>query len=426
MNYEESLDYINSLMKTGKKNKTENIRKLLNLMGNPQDKLKFIHVAGTNGKGSTVAMISSVLKSAGYKTGMYVSPHIIDFRERIQIDFEMISEEKLARLTEEVKIYSDALEKENIFITYFEFITAVAFKYFYEENCDIAVLETGIGGRDDATNIIKNTLVSVITSVSIDHTDMLGDTIEEIAKHKCGIIKENSVVVSYPKQEKSVLDLINKFAEDKNCKVIIPETQNIIYENEKSYPGKTFIKYKDMEIKIPFTGEHQIYNFAAVSGIVEALKMKNFKISDNDLKNGVESTSFPVRAEVLSQNPLVIVDGAHNKSGAEALKKVILSFNKKTTVIMGMFKDKDFKSAVEIISSAADEFIAVTPNYYRALPSLELIKYAEKFCPKCSAEESVISAYENALKNTKSDEVLVICGSLYLASEIREYILNKK
>lgn len=426
MNYDESLDYINSLMKTGKKNKTENIRKLLNLMGNPQDKLKFIHIAGTNGKGSTAAMISSVLKSAGYKAGMYVSPHIIDFRERIQINFEMIAEEKLARLTEEVKKYSDELEKENIFITYFEFITAVAFKYFYEENCDIAVLETGIGGRDDATNIIKNTLVSVITSVSIDHTDMLGDTIEEIAQHKCGIIKENSIVVSYPNQQKSVFDLIHRFAEKKNCEVIIPKIENIIYEKEKSYPGKTFIKYNNQEIKIPFTGEHQIYNFATVSGIVKALKKKNFKITDEDLKNGVESTSFPVRAEVLSQNPLVIVDGAHNKSGAEALKKVILSFNKKTTVIMGMFKDKDFKSAVEIISSAADEFIAVTPNYYRALPSSELIKYAEKFCQKCSAEESVISAYENALKKAGGDEALVICGSLYLASEIREYILNKK
>ena len=426
MNYDESLDFINSLMKTGKKNKTENIKKLLNLMGNPQDKLKFIHIAGTNGKGSTVAMITSVLKSAGYKAGMYVSPHIINFRERIQINFEMITKENLAKITEKVKKYSDKLIKENIYITYFEFITAMAFQYFYEEKCDIAVIETGIGGKEDATNVINNTLVSVITSVSIDHTDILGDTLEEIAEHKCGIIKENSAVVSYPKQDKKVLDLIYKVAEDRNSLVIVPDTENIIYDKNQYCLDKTIVNYENTEIKIPFIGEHQIYNFAVVTGIVKALEKYNFKINNKNLKEGVESTSFPVRTEILRHKPLIIVDGAHNKSGAEALKNVILSFNKHTKVIMGMFKDKDFKSAVEIISSVADEFVAVTPNYYRALPSAELVKYAEKFCKKCTKSEDVISAYENAIKESKDEEIIVICGSLYLASEIREYIINNK
>ena len=303
MNYEEALSYIHSLLVFGSQPGLERISELLEKLGNPQNKLKFIHVAGTNGKGSTCTMLSSVYKQAGYKTGLYTSPYIVDFRERMQIGGEYIPQDTLARLTKRVK-------DTGVVVTEFEFITALAMLWFLEENCDIVILEVGLGGRFDATNIIKAPLCSVIMKIDYDHTAILGDTIEQITAEKCGIIKDNAPTVSYPLQEPAALNVIVEH----NAHTVVPNLNNLEIVSS-GIKGNSFI-YNGAEYSTKLIGQHQVYN--AITAI-EAVNAAGLKVSQADIVTGIKNAQIPARMELISENPLVFLDGAHNPNGAEAI-----------------------------------------------------------------------------------------------------------
>ena len=389
MKYEEALSHINSLLRFGVKPGLERISALLDHFGNPHDSLKFIHVAGTNGKGSVCAFLAEICKTAGKKTGLFTSPYVIDFRERMQINNEFIPINTLVKLTEKLK---SVCEKENIEITEFEFITALALCWFKEENCDIVVLETGLGGRLDSTNVVTP-LISIITKISYDHMEILGDTIEKIAFEKAGIIKKNTPVVLYPIQKNGVTELIKNTCETNNAPLIIPE---IILP----------------DIKIPLEGEHQKYNAITAFAAAEALSFPY-----DIIKKGIEKTALPARLEIISKNPLIILDGAHNPDGAAALINYVQSQNTPFTAIIGMMADKNIDEIIKIISPRIDSFITVDINNPRAIKACDLsIKL-----PNAKAAKTHQEAINLAIKERKA---IAIFGSLYLAGEIREKLFE--
>ncbi len=404
MNYEQALQTIKQRSNFSLQPTLDRINQALKKLGNPQEKFSSIHIAGTNGKGSTATMCASVLKEQGFKTGLFISPYIIDFRERIQINNEFISKEALTTLTKRVA-------DTNIELTEFEFVTAVGFLYFAEQNCDVAVIETGLGGRLDATNSLPTDkkLVSVITKIGLDHTAVLGDTIEKITKEKCGIIGDCTVM--FPRQEKDATKIIKKSSK----KLIIPDL-NKLEITKTSVFGNTFI-YKGVEYEINLGGEHQVLN--AITAI-EVLKNSNLQISDASIFKGLKKANFPARLEVASKEPLVIIDGAHNPDGANVLKDAMLSLDGKITAIVGMLKDKDCENFLKTVIPLCDEVLCVTvPLNPRSMSGEELSQLAQKYCDKVKVCETIEQAFET-VKNTKN-KVLVF-GSLYLASAVRTKI----
>jgi len=421
MNYQQALEYIHSLNRFGSVLGLERISELLSLLGSPQKKLKFVHIAGTNGKGSTTAMTAYALTNAGYKTGMYISPFVLEFRERIQIDGEMISEQDLADCCEVAKAAAEQMKQQGKIITEFEMVTAIAMYYYNKQNCDIVVLEVGLGGRFDATNVIENPLVCAITSISYDHTDILGDTLEKIAFEKCGIIKQNSVVVSYPKQELDALAVIMEQAAAKNARLIIGANPKII---SCDISGND-IEYDGLKIHIPLIGEHQVYNCITAVCILQQLRQKGYNIADSNIINGIAAVRFPARMEILNKNPLVILDGAHNYSGMTALNNALDRLSgRKINAIVGMLRDKDVSGSMALISKHFQRVFTVTPNNPRAMSAQDLAAIVSVFCKAVVPYDDKKKAYSDALANTGKDDALIICGSLYLASEIRRIILD--
>ena len=404
MNYEQALETIRSRSNFSLEPTLDRITKVLDVLGNPQEKFSAIHIAGTNGKGSTAAMCASVLKEQGFKTGLFISPYIIDFRERIQMNNEFIDKESLAYLTKQVA-------DTNIELTEFEFVTAIGFLYFAEQNCDIAVIETGLGGRLDATNTLPKSSenISVITKIGLDHTSVLGDTIEQIAKEKCGIVTKKTVM--FPIQEKSVAEIIAKSSE----KLIVPDLEELkIIESDVF--SNTFI-YKGKKYEISLGGKHQILN--AVTAI-EALKNTALKIDDTAIFEGLKKTFFPARLEVANKNPLLIIDGAHNPDGANVLKDAMSSYGGKITAIVGMLKDKDCESFLETVIRSCDEVLCVSVPYNpRSMSGEELSELAQKYCNKVKVSDSIESALQQV---RNSQNTVFVFGSLYLASAVREYI----
>ena len=404
MNYEQALETIRKRSNFSLQPTLERIKEVLNKLGDPQEKFPSIHIAGTNGKGSTTTMCASILKEAGFKTGLFISPYIIDFRERIQINNEFISKEDLVRLVERV-------DKIDIPLTEFEFVTAVGFLYFAEQNCDVAVIETGLGGRLDATNSLpKNKkLVSVITKICLDHTAVLGDTIEEIAGEKCGIIGNRTVM--FPTQEKSVAEIIKNSSNE----LVIPDLNELEIIKSDVF-GNTYI-YKGVNYRLALGGEHQILN--AITAI-EALKNTGLKISQTAYIEGLKKATFPARLEVANKQPLVIIDGAHNPDGAAVLKNAMKEYEGKITAIVGMLKDKDCEKILKILLPLCDEVFCVSvPHNPRTLTACELSLMAEKYCKKVSVSKTLEAALENA-KKTKN--TVFVFGSLYLASATRTLI----
>lgn len=407
MNLKETIDFIHSLERLGTKLGLETTTELLNRVGNPHKKLKFIHVAGTNGKGSTSSFIANSLTAAGYKTGIYISPFVNKFNERIQIDGQYISDDALARYTSVIKDVID----DTCCPTEFEVVTAVGMMYFAEMGCDYVVLEVGLGGRFDATNVIPVPEVAVITSISIDHTDMLGDTVERIAYEKCGIIKHGGTVVAYADNDNAVNKLIADTATEKNCKLVICDGSQI--EAVKLAPGNTEFRYKGESYCLKMLGKHQIFN--AVTAI-EALKVLG--ISYDAIKAGIKNTNFGGRLELISDNPTILIDGAHNYSGVTALKNALTDYfpDKKITLVMGMLKDKEYEKCIAEIAPLAKHFIATEPENPRKLDADSLAELAKKFCHDVSVEKNKLDAVKKALA-TDSD-VICVCGSLYLIGNI--------
>ncbi len=418
MTGKEAIEYIHSRLTFGSVLGLERIGKLCEMLGNPQDKLRFIHVAGTNGKGSISTMISETLISAGYKTGLFTSPYVVDFRERIQLDGELISMGALGDVVARVKEKAEILDAQGMNPTEFEILTASAFLFYYESGCDAVVLEVGMGGIYDSTNIIKDTDVCVIASISYDHVAILGNTIEEIAFNKAGIIKENSSVAVYPQLFSAADDVIMKTAESQNCKIYRADKEKI-QVIEKPASGNSFI-YKGRELKTQLVGEHQIYNAATAFEAGLAMIDRGFNIEEKDIISGIYNAVLPARVQIISREPLIVIDGGHNEDGVEALCKALkTSFaDRKITAVMGMMKDKDVDSAVEMLAPLCEKIITVTVNNPRSISAYELKEKAEKFCKNTEACESPAEAFRKAKKEIRDGEMLLVSGSLYLASEI--------
>ncbi len=424
MNCNEAIEYIHSLEKFGIKPGMERIRALCNALGNPQDKLKVIHVAGTNGKGSTSTMISNILRKSGYNTGLFISPYVSDFRERIQYNGNMIEKKELAECVEKVKKIIDELSLNGIQPTEFEALTATAFLYFERKNCDFVVLEVGLGGRLDSTNVINAPYVSVITSISFDHTAILGNTIEEIASEKCGIIKFGAETVAYPFQDEKSMKIINETCKKKCNSLRIPDVSALSVGEEKI--DGTEVKYKGICYKLPLAGKHMVYNSITAVEAVKSLGRFNINITDEGIKNGIESSVMPARMELIKKKPVIILDGGHNEGCANALADYIRKHieGKRIVMVSSMMADKDYESYLKTVLPFAETFIATKADVPRALSSDELMKNASAYCKNCFDITEPEKAVKAAFNITQPEDALIICGSFYLAGEIREYLLN--
>lgn len=425
MSYQESLDRVNSLLKFGMKPGLERVRELLSRLGNPQDGLRFIHVAGTNGKGSVCTMLSCILRQAGCKTGLFTSPYVVDFRERMQINGKMIPCDELERHVDKVMAVVDEMAAEGLIVTEFEVVTAIAIHWFADKKCDVVVLEVGLGGRYDATNVIGTPLVSVICSISLDHTAILGDTIEQIAFEKCGIIKHGGVTVTYPNQTEEALCVIMRRAAEEENTLLMGNMNAVEIDHEDIFG--TSICYGGMNIRIPFAGRHQIANAVTVIETAKVLGRSGLPVRDEHMIAGIASASIPARMELLCYQPLVILDGAHNADGSAVLAQSIRSYlpDKKINAIFGMMSDKDYRTSASLIAPLCRKIITVTPTNPRALPAEDLAKVVKAWCDDVTAAQSLKKALSCALEQLDRDDVLLICGSLYLAGDMREMTLQK-
>lgn len=412
MNYKESVEYIHSLLQFGIKPGLERISMLLSSLGNPQDKIKTVHIAGTNGKGSTSTHIANILTAAGHKTGLYTSPYVLSFCERIQIDGESISEEKLSKTVTKVQKEIFKLNEKGIVITEFEAITAVAFLYFYEEKCDFAVIEVGLGGRFDATNVLSSPKASVITSISLDHTKILGDTLPQIAFEKCGIIKEGVPVVTSANQNSEVLSVIKQTARDRNCNLTVTTPKNA--EIVSDVLGETVFEYDGESYTLHLCGEHQIEN--AVNAIESA---RLLGISEEFIKSGIAKTQMLARMEIIGKEPLIIRDGGHNEGCAKALRNFILRYRiKNIKMLVGMMADKDTDRYLQLVCPLCDSVTVCTPSNPRAESAEDLLISAKKYCKEAFATQNPKEAYEQVLRSANKDGTVLLCGSFYLMSDI--------
>jgi folylpolyglutamate synthase/dihydrofolate synthase len=421
MDYNEAMDYIHGTLKFGSKLGLHNIGVLLDLMGNPHKKLKYVHVAGTNGKGSTVAFISSILEASGYRVGIYTSPFIQRFTERIKINKDEISKEELARLTSQVKEKVDLMvSKGENHPTEFEIVTAIAFQYFYESGCDIVVLEVGLGGRFDSTNIIDTPDLAVITTISYDHMDRLGNTLSSIAFEKAGIIKPGCDVISY-EQQPEASEVIQKACRDRNARL-----NQIGFSGLKpmefGIDGQIFDyeEYKTLEIKL--LGEHQLKNAAVSVKAAQLLALKGYNITEATIRKGLKDTRWPGRLEVLKVNPAVLVDGAHNVEGAVVLRKALDKYfpGKRLIFIMGVLVDKDYKAMMETVLPGCSRVITITPNSSRALPASELASSARAYCKNVYISDTIEEAIRLGLQDASSEDIICAFGSLYYIGAVRE------
>ena len=431
MNYEESRVYLDQISRYGSVLGLDNMKELLDRLGNPQKDLKFIHISGTNGKGSCLAYLSTILSGAGYKTGRYISPTLDTYRERIQVDGEYINKDSLASHVTAIAKATEDMKKDNAGTpTLFEVETVLAFLYFKEKNCDIVVLETGLGGRLDATNIIDTSILEVIMPISLDHQGFLGDTIEEIAEQKAGIIKNNTKVISAI-QPKEAAEVIEKNCKEKNCTLTIANPDEITIKSQ-SIKKQVFDYKMYNNIAISLPGSYQPQNAIVAIEAIEALRELGYSLSQEDILKGFEATVWKGRFTVLSEdNPVVIMDGAHNVAGAkELMKSLELYFNdKKYIYVFGVFSDKEYEEIINITAKRAEHIITVqTPNNPRALPAEDLKDAVKKVNNSCEASKNIEDAVKKAIKMTREDKerILVIFGSLSFLGEAEQAFYNEE
>lgn len=423
MTVNEAIAYIDNYTWSTSKMGLERTQELLAKMGNPEKSLKFVHVTGSNGKGSTCVMVESVLRAAGYKTGLFTSPYVCDFNERIQVGRKNISNEELAEITGYVASFADKMEDHP---TQFELITAIGMEYFKRCGCEIVVLEVGMGGAMDSTNVIQSPEVCAFTNIGLEHTEYLGSTLEEIATTKGGIIKKGATVVCYD-GEPSVGEVLKSISEEKGNKCVFA-SKSELKSQTVGIDGQAF-EYKGESFEIKLLGKHQLYNASVAIEIVSALRDRGYQISDEALKDGLKNAVWPARFEILRRNPLFILDGGHNPQCAMALadtlKDVLKDAGGKAVFLTGTLKDKDYMQIADIISEYADELVIVTPDNPRALAAKE---YAKVFTDKgirAVAKDSVASGVDEVLK-IAGNRPVVAFGSLYMAGEIRRLVLSKQ
>ncbi len=425
MDFEESVKYITEYPRFKKNPSLDGIKALLSALGNPENHIKTINVAGTNGKGSTVAMLASVLSTAGYKTGRYVSPFVLEFRERMMINGKMIGRKRLAKIMSTVREHADALREQGNVLNAFEVTTAAALLWFAEEECDVVVLEAGIGGRLDATNAVPEPILQIITAVGLDHTAQLGSTVAEITAEKCGIMRPGCTLLTCPNQNaEAKAVMINKCAELEATFVMGSAGKGKIVA--QSAEGTDLLVGKT-ELAIPFGGEHQINNALTVVSAVDILREKGFAISDEQLIEGIAAAKFPARFEVCSKDPFVILDGAHNPHAAAALASGIKKFlPEKRTLLCGMMADKDCAGVMSTLAPLFEQVIAVPVQSPRAISPAELAALAAPYCKSVFTAENAAQALDAALAALNPGEALVVAGSLYLASELRPQLMRFK
>ena len=415
MTPEEALTYIHSVCWKGSIPGLGRTQELLQKMGNPQNQLQFVHIAGTNGKGSTAAMTASILRKAGYRTGLYTSPYIFRFHERMQVDGQCISDEELAEITEFVKPLAESMEDHP---TEFELVTCIAMEYFKRHHCDVVSLEVGMGGELDSTNVIASPLVAVLTNIGLDHTEFLGDTLEKICETKSKIIKPGTIAVTY-REKPSVEAVIDARCKEVGAKWMPADFDSIIMVSG-SLEGQVFDWGPYLGIHLPLLGKHQLYNAAVVLTIVKALRERGLTISDEAMREGIASVSWPGRFELVARNPLFIVDGGHNPQCIEALVNNVRDYlgGKRLTILTGVLADKDYGDMYQDMAQYAAEFVTVTPPNPRALPAQELKTYLERFGKPVTACDTVAEGVALAKKLAGSDGVVLAYGSLYMVGDI--------
>ncbi|MBP0989895.1 MAG: hypothetical protein J5874_01770 [Oscillospiraceae bacterium] len=421
MNYTKTCAYIKSLSKSGSKPGLERIKKLLELIGNPQKRLKFVHVAGTNGKGSVTSMIFASLTKAGFKCGAFLSPYVNDVRECIKISGKKTSQKDTSAAFSYVKKFAEIMERSDEAPTEYEVITAAVLYLFDKENCDIVCLEACMGGLLDVTNVSESTLVSVITQIDIDHTYYLGNTIEKITRHKCGILRFDSICVSYPYQNPKALKIIESECKRLSCDLVIPDRKDVKILSAGLYRKFT---YKNIDFSLSMPGEIHIYNAITAAEALFSLRSLGYSIPDSAVSSGISSTKLEARLEIIYNKPIVMLDGAHNFSGISALCSVLDELKcKNKRVIIGMLCDKEHEKCINLVAKHCSKIYTVSPKSPRALPGETL---AAEINESCSVESFVTldGAFDAAVSDLKKDEALIICGSFYVSMILREKAIN--
>lgn len=413
MNYEQTLEYIHKIPKFNRVLGNDLLRVLLDKMGNPQLRLKFIHVGGTNGKGSVCTMIAEVLKQAGYKVGLFTSPYLIRFNERIRINGSPISDDDLVDVVGYVKEIS---EKHDAAVSEFAFDTAVAFEYFKRSNCDFVVLEVGLGGRLDATNVINTPIVTCFTAIGLDHCQYLGDTIDDISKEKFGIIKPKTKVVLYPIQEQIVFENAKSVCQNVGSQLTVPDLSEITDINGRSF------RYKSQTYTLNMTGEFQIYNAVTAIEVLSVLQEYGCEISGKDIQNGLKHAKIRGRFEYI--NDKLVVDGAHNPPAVNALINTLKDTGKHIYFLTAVMQDKDYNKIAELISDFAicnkSHVVTCEVNMPRCLDACSLAKVYQSHGVHAQAFKESSAAFEYICKLSKDDPsaLICVCGSLYLAGEL--------
>lgn len=429
--YATAMNYIKELCKFGSNYGLTRTERILEIMDNPHKKIKTIHIAGTNGKGSTTAMVSNMLIEGGYKVGMYTSPYLEEFEERIQINNENIPKDKLVNIVKEVaSAVSKVIEEGYEHPTEFEVITCVMFKYFCDEKVDYGVIEVGLGGRLDSTNVI-NPIVSVIASISYDHMGILGDNLGDIAREKAGIIKKGVPVVSYPQKEEAEKVIMEK-ALELNCDInFVSEIDGKFAKiiEEDGIKQVIFAMYRGQfkTIKLGLLGSHQILNCALALRVIEILEREeNIEIDFESKLKALSEVKWKGRLEVMNRTPLVVIDGAHNIDGIKKLKESVQEYFNYDNIILvlGILADKEVDKMIKEIAPMAKKIIAVTPHSDRAALSKDLKLAIEKVNSSVEAIEDYKTAYAKALQYAGKKDLVVISGSLYMIGDMRKIIKN--
>ncbi len=422
MNVSEALSYIHSVCWKGSIPGLSRTRELLAKMGNPEKKLRFVHIAGTNGKGSTAAMLAAILRQAGYVTGLYTSPYIIKFHERMQVNGEMISDEELCAITEYIRPLAESMTESP---TEFELVTCIAMEYFVRRGCQIVVMEVGMGGELDSTNVIAAPEASVICNIGLDHTEVLGDTLEKIASAKAGIIKPGCPAVIY-----RAAPSVEAVFEEK-CRAVGSELHKADFDairlHTHDLTGQVFDFGRFQALHLPLLGEHQLKNAAVVLTTADVLKTRGWAITDENIRQGLATVRWPGRFELLRKDPLFIVDGGHNPQCIEALVQNIRQYlaGRPLTVLTGVLADKDYHCMyADVARQFAARFVTVTPPNPRALDAQALAEYLRQFGKPVTACDSVDAGVREAIRQAGPDGVVLAYGSLYMVGDIEAAVLS--
>lgn len=417
MNAEQAIAYIHSVCWKGSIPGLGRTQELLEKMGNPEKKLKFVHIAGTNGKGSTAAMTASILSKAGYRTGLYTSPYIYRFHERIQVDGVEISDEDLTEITEYVKPLADSMAQSP---TEFELVCCIAFEYFYRKKCEIVVLEVGMGGAWDATNVIEVPEVAVITNIGLDHTEYLGDTVEKIAETKSGIFKPHGHAVVY-RSTPSVEAVYERVCAERDVSLRKADFDGLVLKAH-TLEGQVFDCGSRKNLVLPLLGDHQLHNASVVLSIADTLIGEGWKISEQNIYDGIRDVRWPGRFDIVCRKPLFIIDGGHNPQCIEALVKNIQDYlaGKKVIALTGVLADKDYADMYKPVMPLVDRFVCITPPNPRKLEAEQLARYLRQAGAQAQASESILDGVKKAMELAGKDGVVLCFGSLYSIGGIRD------